>query len=837
MSRTLSLATLRSLVSRYSAVLLAYNSRSDLALRGLGTFSVVIGVIYQFIWFLTDATQYASFGPLGYPIALLPYESSLCFLCCGAALIAESFDHRRSMLVFTSLAFLVLVIVVGGLALDVGEGVIQRSLFGRINSLSASRTAMRASDVFAFFLVFLTLLSVANGIKRTCLPLLLTILGLLVCSISISMLLHTVSGLDVVSSVGGAAEPNSTALVHALGIFLLGAGVIVLAWREWNTLSVDVAELKRSFLMYCTIAALFIAGVSSWFTLSLLHERFSETSRRNLEKVAREKARSIELVLTDSKRTANRFANFSDTYRLMDAYDRGELKRAGFSRATSEYFENVLDFDERIAGITLLDRFGVPLVVHGQVVPPEQWPENAAEREKPGIVGPLSIDGTFMLVVSAPILQFPLRRIGTVVLLLRASGFEHPLRDRTLLGESGTVVLGVPTGDGFKVLTHRGKDDSIGIIDFSANSSVYQGLSFARKQESGFIGSGEGTVDDTLTFYLPVPESSLALAASIGTRELQTSIRRKFIAVAALITAFVALAGYGMFQLVRTLLWYADALQLRLVEKSRALEEELAWRTKAEEELSRHRDHLEKLVLERTSELQESQLLLSQSERMASIGIFAAGIAHEINNPIGMILLASQNALSLSKEPDAEEITQNALEEIEANARRCGRIVRSILQFSRQEDTEKWPSDVNAIIEHSVELMVGTVTDDPNAVSLDLDPSLPQLPLNPTEIEQLVINLCKNAFEAGGDGTRVSITSRKIGALAEIRISDNGPGMNSEQRKMAFDPFFTTKQHQGGTGLGLSIVHGIVEGHKGKIEIDSTPGVGTTFSVNFPTCA
>ena len=257
-------------------------------------------------------------------------------------------------------------------------------------------------------------------------------------------------------------------------------------------------------------------------------------------------------------------------------------------------------------------------------------------------------------------------------------------------------------------------------------------------------------------------------------------------------------------------------------------------RRQVEEELSRYRHHLEELVAERTKQLEASQEQLRLAERLASIGTLAAGIAHEINNPVGAILLTAQNASEMNEESDTEAAIAQALDKIIDNAKRCGHIVESILQFSRQETTRKWPNDLNAAIQHAVEVTRNYAKEWGVVIGLEPARDLPKVVFNPIEIEQVFVNLIRNAIEAGGPNLRVSIRSEKTPGGARVVTQDNGRGLTEEERIRVFDPFYTTRQEQGGTGLGLSITHGIVSEHGGKINIQSRTGEGTMITVTLP---
>lgn len=227
-----------------------------------------------------------------------------------------------------------------------------------------------------------------------------------------------------------------------------------------------------------------------------------------------------------------------------------------------------------------------------------------------------------------------------------------------------------------------------------------------------------------------------------------------------------------------------------------------------------------------------AQEQLRHSERLASIGTLAAGIAHEINNPTGGILMASQAALD---DFNDRNFVQKCLNEIIDDAKRCSRIVKSVLSFSRQHHAEMAPHDVNALVRHVVGMAQELLGSQGGRLELDLDESIQEaINVNSTEMEQVLINLIRNAFEAGGPDVCVKLRTCKVDNMLRLVVSDNGPGMTSEQAGRIFDPFYTTRANQGGTGLGLSIVHGIVRAHGGTIKVESAPRAGCTFVIELP---
>jgi two-component system, NtrC family, sensor kinase len=255
---------------------------------------------------------------------------------------------------------------------------------------------------------------------------------------------------------------------------------------------------------------------------------------------------------------------------------------------------------------------------------------------------------------------------------------------------------------------------------------------------------------------------------------------------------------------------------------------------RAEEELARYRTHLEELVAERTRQLEESRARLIQSEHLASIGTLAAGIAHEINNPVGTMLLAAENALELRNAPAAEHLVEDCLKGIVAEARRCGEVIRSVLQFARHEQTQKSETPVGDIVRRGVELTAAYCQQHGISVSTELAEDLPKVAVDPLQMSQVFVNLIRNAVEAGRKGGRVLIRGNSTAQSVRITVEDNGPGIAEEHLSRVFDPFFTTRRERGGTGLGLSIAHGIIVEHGGTVSVHSRLGTGTTFTVELP---
>jgi two-component system, NtrC family, sensor kinase len=240
---------------------------------------------------------------------------------------------------------------------------------------------------------------------------------------------------------------------------------------------------------------------------------------------------------------------------------------------------------------------------------------------------------------------------------------------------------------------------------------------------------------------------------------------------------------------------------------------------------------LERRVEERTKELTETQDFLVQSEKLASLGKMAAGVAHEINNPLTSILINTH--LMLEKLEKRHEFYEN-LSLIADETSRCSQIIKGLLEFARQNPPQKVPISVNELIERTTQLLENQASFQNIRIVKDLDQSLPPVKLDKSKIQQVFWNLMLNSCQAMPKGGQLSISSKLSPdqKYIEVRFIDNGVGIPKENLNKLFDPFFTTKGS--GTGLGLAVSYGIIHQHLGKIEVKSELGQGTVFTLSFP---
>ncbi len=229
--------------------------------------------------------------------------------------------------------------------------------------------------------------------------------------------------------------------------------------------------------------------------------------------------------------------------------------------------------------------------------------------------------------------------------------------------------------------------------------------------------------------------------------------------------------------------------------------------------------------------LADAQRQLLQANKLASVGRLAAGVAHEINNPLTGVLTYSSFLLKRA-EKDSE--MREDLEVIVRETKRCREIVKGLLDFSRQSVSEKRPTSVNDIVHDACRIVKNPLSMQKAAIVLDLGENLPQVHADPGRMQQVLVNLLVNAGDAMADaGGTITVTTDAVSDGVRIRVADTGSGIEPADLDKIFEPFFSTKGTRG-NGLGLAIVWGIVEEHGGRLTVDSEVGKGATFMILLP---
>lgn len=235
------------------------------------------------------------------------------------------------------------------------------------------------------------------------------------------------------------------------------------------------------------------------------------------------------------------------------------------------------------------------------------------------------------------------------------------------------------------------------------------------------------------------------------------------------------------------------------------------------------------------AEMEQQRERLHQSEKLAALGSLLGGIAHELNNPLSIIVARA----AMLEDKRLANISTESIGQIRQAAERCAKIVRTFLDMARQSRPQREPADANALVERALELAGGDLASHAIEVETDLAASLPPVMVDEDQILQVLSNLILNAQHAlqqQADNRRIRLATRlrKKAGILRIEVEDSGPGIPPEIRSRIFDPFFTTKAAGVGTGLGLAVSLGMVEAHGGRLVLKTREGRGTTFAIELP---
>jgi signal transduction histidine kinase len=248
------------------------------------------------------------------------------------------------------------------------------------------------------------------------------------------------------------------------------------------------------------------------------------------------------------------------------------------------------------------------------------------------------------------------------------------------------------------------------------------------------------------------------------------------------------------------------------------------------EELEDYSRYLEKRVEEKTTELEQTHEKLIESEKFAALGRLAAGVAHEINNPLGNISLSAE--LILKKENDPYKV--NKLELVLEQVENASSIVKNLLAYSRRSELAIEQVNINREVDKTLELSKNNLRLSKVDLVKELAPDLPTLNADPKKLQQVFLNIITNAIQAMADGGTLHVSTYLEDGFVVVELDDTGPGVPLEIRDKIFDPFFTTKGLSTSAGLGLSVSKGILDEHEGSIEIRDSDKKGTKVLIKLP---
>ncbi len=260
----------------------------------------------------------------------------------------------------------------------------------------------------------------------------------------------------------------------------------------------------------------------------------------------------------------------------------------------------------------------------------------------------------------------------------------------------------------------------------------------------------------------------------------------------------------------------------------------------ANRQLAMFSRELERDLTVKKQDLQQSQDQLRDTEKLAELGTLASGMAHEIGTPMNVILGRAEFLQRKTKDPDTAKGLQTIIDQVE----RITRIMNQLLTFARRRPIERRPTNLNKVVEGTLEMIRERFKRHRIEVKTDLALTLPLVEADPDQVGQVILNLAINALHAIGDEGTLRVGTSVVAVLdgsggaptdmIELSIADSGHGIAPEDLDKIFNPFFTTKEVGKGTGLGLTVVHGIVQEHGGQIKVESKVQKGTTFRILLP---
>ena len=396
----------------------------------------------------------------------------------------------------------------------------------------------------------------------------------------------------------------------------------------------------------------------------------------------------------------------------------------------------------------------------------------------------------------------------------------------------GTVTIF--QGD-LRITTNVAKDDGTRAVGTRLSDAVYQEV-----LTRGGTWADRAFVFNAwyLTAYEPIrdPEGRIIGALYVGLLEEPFLDHKNAISAVFLVMLSVAtFASLALILLVTNLVLKPIG---RIIAMShRVIDGDLTARVEAHPqgemgELCRAVDGMAEAVCQREEQLkQATRRQITQSEKLASIGRLASGIAHEINNPLTSVLTFAH--LLREKENLTDQDTED-LDLIIHETKRAAEIVQGLLDFARERPAAKEPLSLNQVVQRTVRLIRNQRLFREITIEEKLDQDLPEINGDANRLQQVVLNLCLNAREAMADGGSIGIETRTRDGDVVLEVRDTGHGIKPEDLGQIYEPFFSTKPVGQGTGLGLSVTYGIVDQHDGRIEVDSEVGVGTTFTVLLP---
>jgi len=592
---------------------------------------------------------------------------------------------------------------------------------------------------------------------------------------------------------------------------------------------ISAARFRFGLRLKLTAALISVVAVTilsaGYFTIRYSYEALKHQKQQDELVMARNIVAQVDEVLNKAKQTVEALAR----HPAIVSMDRSQQREA---------LTLVTKVTELIDGILILDMNGRVRVTDraepntGDLLPvePHKHFVQPVERRRVAQFSDIftSRSGELVVAINAPILhEGALAGVLSGVILLKnhSMGGIEGIR----IGKSGYAYLVDSLGN---VIIHPQRTKLL--ENFSANPAVQQLL----KKREGVIEFVNQEDVPIVAAFAPIEQTGWGVVVRQPTAETYAYANQiLFFLSLVFFISLVAAASIGIYlahkiaKPVTTLVQGVKKVTAGDMETQIPItgQDEIGQLASAFNEMTQKLKHHLDEIQKSHERVLETQKQLAQSEKLAAIGQLAAGLAHEINNPLNII--SGFNELLREQTPENDPRRAN-LEEIYRETGRCQKQVAELLHFAKPKDPERAPTDIGKLVEGTLNLMQSQA----KALGIEIenraDSELPLLQVDADQIKQALLNLLINACQAMPEGGRLSVRSGRINRHVAIRIEDTGKGISKSDMDNIFNPFFTTKEE--GTGLGLPLSYALVERHGGKIQVHSEEGHGSVFTVLLP---
>jgi len=625
-------------------------------------------------------------------------------------------------------------------------------------------------------------------------------------------------------------------------------------------------QVRKSILFHSTMSILIIGLTVALVSVAFLYFKIKSELTNNLLHALHIRSMAVQEFTNRASDIALQITSRTKLRQKLEEYNQGTITLEQLVVFSAPLLNDAMRQSREVAGISRLDAAN-RLVVHiGVSIPPQTWPVPGASENKVLMQGPVLLGNKTYIVLGAPIIAQDNRRLGTDIVLFETSKLQQILLDYTGLGKRGETILAIPGKSGIRLLvplrTAGTHTSPVFSGELPATSPIMAALQNALAQKNGIVSADASM----LVAYRPLANTDWALAVKVDKTELYAPLYREMFIMVMVVLVLITGGYYAMRMvlqpLAKSILIKAGDLEHQVYEKTRQLEDAARALQDEKELLAKKNAELETAY----ADLKAAQSQMLQQEKMASIGQLAAGMAHELNNPMGFIssnlktlakyvehfqgLLQRQDAFIARHCPQTEVEALHAdcqhqkidrylrdapglIQESQEGAERIRKIIQDLQNFSRKDEADEKAVDLNTCLESTINILWNELNTRNASLHKELGP-LPLVYCNPGQLNQVFMNVLFNAAQAIADHGDITVKTWTDHGFAWIAISDTGCGIPPEVQPRIFEPFFTTKEVGSGTGLGLSIAYEIVKKHQGEIIVDTTTGKGTTFTIKLP---